>query len=122
MRKPVIASFLKRLSAESEQGQSGLHSGSDTITATCCNAVKDFPNLCLTLACGCAPKDTHQIRVGTYGTDNCVNRITCSIGLHSYHCSGSLKNRGIHVPIHDLLPMEPCRSMAKKKEIIPGLF
>ena len=80
MLKPVIAVISERLSGESEQEQACIRSGGTVTTMLCCNAVKDFPNLCLMGACGCAPGDSHQIRVCDCGTDSCFNGTACVVG------------------------------------------
>ena len=33
------------------------------VMALCCNATNDFPNTCLIGACGCAPQNSHMVKV-----------------------------------------------------------
>jgi len=78
--KPVIAVLSETLSGMSEQEQVCLSSGGTVTTRLCCNSVKDFPDLCLMGACGCAPGDSHQIRVCTCGSGRCFNGTACVAG------------------------------------------
>jgi hypothetical protein len=47
------------------------------ITMLCCTSVSDFPNLCLVGACGCAPANSHQIKVCDCGTGRCFDGTAC---------------------------------------------
>jgi hypothetical protein len=78
--KPVIAVISETQSGVSEQEQACIRSGGTVTTMLCCNAVNDFPNLCLMGACGCAPGDSHQIRGCNCGTDKCFNGTACVAG------------------------------------------
>jgi hypothetical protein len=75
--KPVIAVISETLSGVSEQEQACLRSGGTATTMLCCNSVRDFPDLCLVGACGCAAGDSHQVRVCTCGTGMCFNGTAC---------------------------------------------
>jgi hypothetical protein len=75
--KPVIAVISETISGLSEQEQVCIRSGGKVTTMVCCNSVRDFPNLCLVGACGCAAGDSHQIKVCDCGTDKCFNGTVC---------------------------------------------
>ncbi|HUT38632.1 MAG TPA: DUF4382 domain-containing protein [Methanoregula sp.] len=75
--KPVIAVISETISGMSEQEQGCVRSGGMVTSMLCCNSVRDFPNLCLAGACGCAAGDSHQIRVCNCGTDKCFNGTVC---------------------------------------------
>ena len=75
--KPVIAVISETVSGMSEQEQVCIRSGGNVTTMLCCNSVRDFPNLCLVGACGCAAGDSHQVRVCDCGTDKCFNGTAC---------------------------------------------
>jgi hypothetical protein len=78
--KPVIAVISETISRMSEQEQVCIRSGGNVTTMLCCNSVRDFPNLCLVGACGCAAGDSHQIKVCDCGTDKCFNGTACIAG------------------------------------------
>ena len=78
--KPVIAVLSETLSGMSEQEQVCLRSGGTVTTRLCCNSVKDFPDLCMMGACGCAPGNSHQIKVCTCGSGMCFNGTGCAAG------------------------------------------
>jgi hypothetical protein len=54
-----------------------IQSGGTVTTALCCNSVRDFPNLCLVGPCGCAPGNSHEIKVCDCGTGQCFNGTAC---------------------------------------------
>lgn len=54
-----------------------IQSGGNVTTMLCCNSVRDFPNLCLVGPCGCAPENSHQIKVCDCGTGRCFNGTAC---------------------------------------------
>lgn len=43
----------------------------------CCNATGDFPNLCAIGACGCAPMNSHMVRVCQCPNGRCWNGNAC---------------------------------------------
>jgi len=47
------------------------------INASCCLSASDFPNTCLIGACGCAPENSHQIKICDCGADKCFNGQKC---------------------------------------------
>ena len=75
--KPVIAVISETLSGMSVQEQVCTRSGGTVTTMLCCNSVRDFPDLCLMGACGCAAGDSHQIKVCDCGTGKCFNGSAC---------------------------------------------
>ncbi len=75
--KPVIAVISETLSGMSEPEQVCIRSGGTVTTMLCCNSVRDFPDLCLMGACGCAAGDSHQIKVCDCGSGKCFNGTAC---------------------------------------------
>jgi hypothetical protein len=54
-----------------------LGSGGTVTTATCCTSVSDFPNTCGIGACGCAPDESHEVRVCTCAAGSCFDGTAC---------------------------------------------
>ncbi|MEF8846837.1 MAG: hypothetical protein V5A57_00135 [Candidatus Paceibacterota bacterium] len=54
-----------------------LESGGEVITANCCASTEDFPNQCTIGACGCAPQDSHEVKVCDCGGGKCFNGEEC---------------------------------------------
>lgn len=54
-----------------------LKSGGKITTAMCCGNTEDFPNTCKIGACGCAPEDSHRIKVCNCGPGKCFNGKKC---------------------------------------------
>jgi hypothetical protein len=54
-----------------------LQSGGTVATAQCCKSVGDFPNLCASGACGCAPWYSHEVRVCNCGSGRCFDGRAC---------------------------------------------
>lgn len=54
-----------------------LNSGGTVTTSLCCGDTNDFPNTCAIGACGCAPSDSHNIRVCDCGSNKCFNGTGC---------------------------------------------
>ena len=52
-------------------------SGGTVETAQCCQGTADFPNLCLTGACGCAPQYSDDTLICSCPTNNCFNGTAC---------------------------------------------
>jgi heat shock protein HslJ len=46
-------------------------------TASCCSLVGDFPNTCLTGACGCATEHSHPVRVCRCPDGRCFDGTAC---------------------------------------------
>jgi len=57
--------------------QACIDSGGTVSTSLCCLAVGDFPNLCATGACGCAPGDSHEVKICDCGPGKCFDGETC---------------------------------------------
>jgi hypothetical protein len=72
---PVIAKSGPVTMPELER--SCIQSGGSVTTMLCCNSVRDFPNLCLVGPCGCAPDNSHEIKVCDCGTGQCFNGTAC---------------------------------------------
>ncbi len=52
-------------------------SGGQVITSSCCLSAADYPNTCLIGACGCAPENSHEIKICDCGADKCFNGNEC---------------------------------------------
>jgi hypothetical protein len=52
-------------------------SGGTAITISCCNAVNDFPNSCISNICGCLPADSKNIKICNCGESKCFNGEGC---------------------------------------------
>jgi hypothetical protein len=57
-----------------------LATGGTVSTALCCSSASDFPNRCLTGACGCAPSSSHTVKVCDCPTGKCFNGTGCATG------------------------------------------
>lgn len=53
-------------------------SGGTVGTALCCASAGDFPNLCLTGPCGCAPASSHSVMVCTCPGAMCFDATACT--------------------------------------------
>ena len=62
---------------ENGKEQACIASGGNVATSTCCLIVGDFPNTCLTGACGCSPENSHEVKVCECGAGRCFNGTTC---------------------------------------------
>jgi peptidoglycan hydrolase-like protein with peptidoglycan-binding domain len=61
----------------SEQEQACIDSGGEVSTSLCCESTSDFPDLCVIGACGCAPENSHEVKICDCGTDKCFDGIEC---------------------------------------------
>lgn len=52
-------------------------SGGQVATSSCCLSATDYPNTCLIGACGCAPENSHEIKICDCGVDKCFNGNEC---------------------------------------------
>lgn len=52
-------------------------SGGEIVQAQCCRGTDDFPNLCLTGPCGCAPAYSHRVYICDCGPDRCFDGFAC---------------------------------------------
>jgi hypothetical protein len=57
--------------------QACVDSGGTVSTQLCCGSVGDFPNTCVTGACGCSPQGSHEVRVCNCGASRCFNGTQC---------------------------------------------
>lgn len=60
-----------------EPEQACTDSGGEVSTSLCCETTNDFPSLCLVGACGCAPENSHEVRICDCGTDKCFDGTEC---------------------------------------------
>lgn len=64
---------------EGTKEETCVSSGGKVETALCCKSASDFPNNCLIGACGCAPANSHQIKVCNCGEGKCFDGNTCVV-------------------------------------------
>lgn len=57
--------------------QACISSGGTVTTGMCCKSTSDFPNLCLIGPCGCAPENSHEVKICDCGEDKCFNESEC---------------------------------------------
>ncbi len=57
--------------------QGCLNSGGNVSEEMCCKIPGDFPNTCLIGACGCAPNESHEIKICDCGAGKCFNGTEC---------------------------------------------
>ena len=57
--------------------QACIEAGGTVQTSLCCLATGDFPDLCSTGACGCAPDNSHEVKICDCPGDACWNGQTC---------------------------------------------
>ncbi|MHC4698702.1 MAG: hypothetical protein ACYTFA_18390, partial [Planctomycetota bacterium] len=57
--------------------QECVDSGGTVNTGLCCDAVSDFPNTCVTGACGCSPDNSHEVNVCYCGEGHCFDGTRC---------------------------------------------
>ena len=57
--------------------QACIDSGGTVSTSLCCLSVGDFPNLCVTGACGCSPSNSHEVKICDCGPGKCFDGETC---------------------------------------------
>lgn len=75
----VIYWFLRPLGSEklTEQEKACIDAGGNPGTMMCCELTPDFPNTCLIGPCGCAPENSHEIKVCHCGENKCFNGSKC---------------------------------------------
>jgi len=61
----------------SEKELACIASGGTVQTSMCCLATSDFPDQCSVGACGCAPENSHEVKVCNCGTGKCFDGNTC---------------------------------------------
>lgn len=54
-----------------------IDSGGTVDTMMCCLSTDDFPNLCMTGPCGCAPDYSHEVDVCVCGSGECFDGTSC---------------------------------------------
>jgi len=54
-----------------------VNAGGTVMNNLCCNSASDFPNTCLIGACGCAPIDSHVVKVCDCGEGKCWDGTSC---------------------------------------------
>lgn len=63
--------------APDSQRQACLESGGEVTHTNCCESVGDFSNQCKIGACGCAPQQSHQVKVCECGEGKCFDGEKC---------------------------------------------
>lgn len=69
---------------KTEKEQACEDSGGTVTTGLCCESVGDFPNLCLIGPCGCAPDNSHDVRICDCGEGNCFDGDECVPMVNSF--------------------------------------
>ncbi len=59
-----------------------VRAGGTVVTRLCCDSTHDFPNLCVTGACGCAPSSSHDTLVCQCPSGMCFDGQTCGADPH----------------------------------------
>ena len=72
-----ILSTFKFIENETAKEQACINFGGTVTTVSCCKSVGDFPNSCLTGACGCSPDDSHQVKTCDCGEGKCFDGEKC---------------------------------------------
>jgi len=67
----------KQIEVVQEKAINCTMSGGQIVDASCCLSASDFPNTCLIGACGCAPENSHQIKICDCGEDKCFDGQKC---------------------------------------------
>ena len=57
-----------------------VNTGGTVSVALCCKSASDFPNTCLTGACGCSPTYSHQVKICNCGTKKCFDSSKGCVG------------------------------------------
>jgi len=57
-----------------------IDSGGELTTSFCCLTTDDFPDTCAVGACGCAPEDSHEVRICDCGAGMCFDGSECVEG------------------------------------------
>ncbi len=60
-------------------GDACLRSGGIVVTKLCCESVGDFPNLCVTGGCGCAPSSSHDVLTCECPASMCFDGKVCAV-------------------------------------------
>lgn len=60
-----------------EQEEACIDAGGTLGTMMCCKLTSDFPNTCLIGPCGCAPENSHEIKICHCGENKCFNGSKC---------------------------------------------
>ncbi|CEG12481.1 hypothetical protein MSIBF_A2360001 [groundwater metagenome] len=80
IEKSRSSSKLQKTANKGEQTtkeQGCLNSGGNVSEEMCCKIPGDFPNTCLIGACGCAPNESHEIKICDCGAGKCFNGTEC---------------------------------------------
>jgi len=68
----------------SAKEQACTNSGGEISTSLCCEAVDDFPNLCLIGSCGCSPENSQEVKICDCGEGKCFDGNTCVPRVFSF--------------------------------------
>lgn len=74
----IASTFFTGFTKEPKE-QGCLDSGGAVVMRSCCKSVGDFPNLCGIGACGCAPENSHRVKVCLCGEGRCFNGESCGV-------------------------------------------
>ncbi len=59
-------------------------SGGTVATLLCCTETSDFPNMCVAGPCGCAPENSHEVKICDCGEGKCFDGETCHSEVTSF--------------------------------------
>ena len=96
------ANFAGSSTGGSSSGSSGTggaealctQSGGMVMTALCCGSASDFPNECLSGACGCAPAGGHEIKVCSCTEGDCFDGQRCTQSVPGPPGAGGASGNG----------------------------
>ena len=70
----IITAVNNALTGCATPEQGCIDSGGTVSSAICCSGVGDFPDMCATGPCGCAPQFSSEVSVCSCGGGTCFNR------------------------------------------------
>lgn len=69
---------IQKTEKKSTQEQGCFDSGGTVSMSSCCESTGDFPNSCLSGACGCSPNNSCQVKICNCGDGKCFDGEKCS--------------------------------------------
>lgn len=73
----IVVAYTQITPPTSEKEQACINSGGTVKTSLCCESSGDFPNNCLIGACGCAPTNSHEVKVCECPEGKCFDGTKC---------------------------------------------
>ncbi len=98
----IRSAVLVEVTLESaEKEQACVISGGTVKTSLCCVSAGDFPNSCLIGACGCAPANSHEVKVCDCGEGKCFDGNGCAGEKQIISCAPGQRNVDVCYQIYD---------------------